>query len=807
MGPKPPSSLRLICAILFSLSGVSMGVAQTVLPPPPQPFQGKITERAKDSKPWFPKPPTAPAGAPNILLVLLDDVGFGASSTFGGPVNTPTFSALAQRGLRYNQFHTTALCSPSRAALITGRNHHTVHSGAIGEMATGFPGYDSLMGPETSTVAEILKQNGWNTAWFGKNHNVSDWEASQSGPFERWPTSLGFERFYGFLGGEMDQWHPILFDGTVPIEPYVGKPDYNLDYDLADQAIKYIRMQKSVTPDRPFFVYYAPGATHTPHHPRKEWIEKYKGKFDIGWDAIREQTLARQKQLGVVPQDAALTPRPPGVKAWASLNADEKKLFAHMMEVYAGYLEQTDYNVGRVIKTIEDLGIANNTLIIYICGDNGASAEGGLEGSMNADAQLDRPPFTVEQMLPYMDDLGSIKTYPHYPVGWAVAMDTPFQWTKQVASHYGGTRNAMVISWPGHITDNGGLRSQWHHIIDITPTILDAVHVTQPTMVNGTKQKPMEGVSMVYTFANKDRASTHKTQYFEIVGYRAIYSDGWVAATTPPLAPWDLEAANPPDVITGYKWELYNVDKDFSEAHDLASQMPDKLKEMQALFYAEAKKYNVFPLDNSKVSRANPENRPNLTGNRTSFTYYQGEKRIPEAAAPDIKNKSWSLTADIDIPESGAEGMIATLGGFSNGWALYLLKGKPVFHYTFGFLDHYNIEAPQPLSAGHHTILFDFKYDGGGIGKGGTGTLYVDGQQVAQGRIEHTVAIRYTLNVESFDIGEDTGTAVDTSYEVPFTFTGAIDKITINLKPQDRVTAQAEAEAVQRAALKVLMRD
>jgi arylsulfatase len=780
---------------------------ETVLPPPHQPFKGKITERAADSKPWFPTPPTAPARAPNILLILLDDVGFGASSTFGGPVNTPTLEALARRGLRYNQFHTTALCSPTRAALITGRNHHVVHSGAIGEMATGFPGYDSLMGPETATIAEILRQNGWNTAWFGKNHNVSDWEASQSGPFDRWPTSLGFEKFYGFLGGEMNQWRPFIFDGTNPIEPYVGKPDYNLDYDLADQAIKYIRMQKSVTPDKPFFVYYAPGATHTPHHPRKEWIEKYKGKFDIGWDAVREQTLARQKQLGVVPQDTVLTPRPPGVKAWDSQNADEKKLFAHMMEVYAGYLEQTDYNAGRVIKAIDDLGITNNTLIIYICGDNGASAEGGLEGSMNADAQIDRPPFTVEQMLPYMDDLGSVKTYPHYPVGWAHAMNTPFQWAKQVASHYGGTRNGMVISWPGHVTDDGGLRSQWHHVIDITPTILDAVHVAQPTMVNGAKQTPMEGVSMVYTFANKDRASTHKTQYFEIVGYRAIYSDGWVAATTPPLAPWDLAAANPPDVITGYKWELYNVGRDFSEAHDLASQMPDKLASMKKLFYADAAKYNVFPLDNNKVTRADPKNRPSLTGNRTSFTYYQGEKRIPEPAAADVKNKSWRLTADVNIPEVGAEGMIATMGGFSNGWALYLLKGKPVFHYTFGFLDHYNIEAPQPLSAGHHVVLFDFKYDGGGIGKGGMGTLSVDGQQVAQGRIEHTAAIRFTLNVESFDIGEDTGTAVNTSYEVPFTFTGAINKVTIDLKSQDKVTAQAEEGAKQRLALEKLKRE
>jgi arylsulfatase len=739
--------------------------------------------------------------------VLLDDVGFGASSTFGGPVNTPTFEALAKRGLRYNQFHTTALCSPTRAALITGRNHHSVHSGAIGEMATGYPGYDSLMGPDTATVAEILKQHGWNTAWFGKNHNVSDWESSQSGPFDRWPTSLGFEKFYGFLGGEMNQWRPFIFDGTNPIEPYVGKADYNLDYDLADQAIKYIRNHESVSPDKPFFVYYAPGATHTPHHPRPEWIAKYKGKFDIGWDAIREQTLARQKQLGVVPQDAVLTARPPGVKPWDSLTADEKKLFAHMMEVYAGYLEQTDYNAGRVIQAIDDLGLTNNTLVFYICGDNGASAEGGLTGSVNADAELNRPPLTVQQMMPYINDLGSVKTYPHYPVGWAIAMDTPFQWAKQVASHYGGTRNAMVISWPGHITDVGGLRSQWHHIIDITPTILDAVHVPQPTMVNGATQRPMEGVSMVYTLAGKELPSTHKTQYFEIVGYRAIYSDGWIACTTPPLPPWDLQAAKPPDVISGYKWELYQVEKDFSEGHDLAAQMPDKLAALQKLFDAEAAKYHVFPLDNDKVTRADPKNRPSLTGSRTSFAYYQGERRIPEPAAADTKNRSWRLTADVDIPAGGAEGVIATLGGLSNGWALYLRKGKPVFHYTFGFIEHYNIEGQQPLTPGHHTVVFDFQYDGGGIGKGATGVLSVDGQQAATGRIEHTVGIRYTLNVESFDVGEDTGTPVNASYDVPFAFSGTIQKVAIDLKALDKASAEAVAQAERQWAATVLKRE
>jgi len=795
------------CSVAFGGMVAFAAAAQSVLPAPPQPFGGKISEKAADSKPWYPKPPTAPAGAPNVLLIMLDDVGFGASSTFGGPANTPTLDGLAKEGLRYNEFHTTAMCSPTRSALLTGRNHHSAHFGAIGEMATGYPGYDSLMGPDTATVAEILRQHGWNTAWFGKDHNVPDWETSQAGPFNRWPTSEGFEKFYGFIGGDMNQWKPDLFEGTNPIEPYLGKPDYNLDYDLADQAIKYIHTQHSLSPQKPFFVYYAPGATHAPHHPRKEWIAKYKGKFDMGWDVLREQTLTRQKQLGVVPQDAVLTPRPKGIPAWDSLSSDEKKLYARMMEVYAGYLEQTDYNVGRVLKAVNDMGLADNTIVIYIVGDNGASAEGGLSGAVNLEADINRPPLSVAQMLPYIDQLGSDKTYNHYPVGWAHAMDTPFQWTKQIASHYGGTRNGMVIAWPGHIKDAGGLRSQWHHVIDIVPTILDVAHVEQPTMVNGVKQRPMEGVSMAYTFDHKDAKSTHKVQYFELMGNRAIYSDGWIAATTPPIAPWDNTPASLPDVIAGYKWELYNVAKDFSESKDLAAQMPEKLKQMQDLFYVEAKKYDVLPLDNSKIPRLDPKVRPSPGGNATSYTYYLGEKRIPEAAAPDIKNKSWTIQADVGIPNQGAQGMIATLGGFSNGWALYVQNGKPVFHYNFGFTQHYNIASTQALLPGHHTIRFDFTYDGGGIGKGGMGTLFVDGKQVAQGRIEHTVAFRYSMSVETFDIGEDTGTPVNDNYEVPFTFTGTIDKVVINLKPRDKMSADEDLKANDKAEAEILKRE
>ena len=597
--------------------------AQEVLPKPPQPFKGSINLRAKESISDFPQPVQAPKGAPNVLLVLLDDVGFGATSTFGGPCQSPTFTALANTGLKYNRFHTTALCSPTRAALITGRNHHTAHTGVITEAATGFPGYDSVMQKDTATVAEVLKQNGYGTAWFGKNHNVPDWQTSQAGPFDLWPTGLGFDHFYGFIGGDTSQWRPAVTEGTKPIEPYLGKPDYNFDYDIADKAIQWIGMQKAVAPDKPFFCYYAPGATHAPHHPKPEWVAKYKGKFDQGWDKVREETFARQKQLGVIPADAQLTPRAPGIQAWDTCTPEEKRVYARFMEVYAGFLEQTDYNVGRVIESIRQKGELDNTMVIYIAGDNGASAEGSLQGLLNEMTFFNGVKEDLQQVLQRADEIGTWKTYNHYPVGWAHAMCTPFQWTKQVASHFGGTRNGMVISWPKGIAAQGELRSQFHHIIDIVPTILEVAGIPAPASVNGVTQKPIEGISMAYTFGDAAAKDHRKKQYFELLANRAIYSEGWVAATTPVGAPWDPGTPNA-DEITGYKWELYDTNKDFSEAEDLSAKMPDKLKEMQLLFYAEASKYNVLPIDNSKTARLDPAIRPSLTRGRKSFTFTEG---------------------------------------------------------------------------------------------------------------------------------------------------------------------------------------
>jgi len=754
--------------------------SQDVLPVPPAPFKGTMGLKAKESKTDFPRAVEAPKGAPNILLVLLDDVGFGATGTFGGPASTRTLDRLAADGLRYNQFHTTALCSPTRAALLTGRNHHTVHTGVIMEAGTGFPGYDTLMGKDTASVAEVLRQHGWNTAWFGKNHNVPDWQSSQAGPFDLWPTGLGFEYFYGFVGGDTNQWRPAVIEGTRPIDPYIGNPNYNFDYDIADQAIRWIRMQKSVAPGRPFFVYYAPGATHAPHHPKKEWVAKYKGKFDQGWDKVREETLARQKRLGVIPANTQLSARHKEIQAWDSLNADQKRLYARMMEIYAGYLEQTDYNVGRVVEAIRELGQLDNTLVIYIAGDNGASAEGSPQGLLNEMTFFNGVPESYQDLLKRIDDIGTWKTYNHYPVGWAHAMDTPMPWTKQIASHYGGTRNGMVISWPSRIKDKGGIRPQWHHVIDIAPTILEATGLNAPSSINGVAQKPIEGVSMAYSFADGKAPSTRTTQYFEMLGNRAIYHDGWVAATTPTSAPWD-PAGSDVDVITGYKWELYNVAEDFSESTDQAARNPDKLRELQLLFYAEAAKYNVLPLDNSKTQRLDPAIRPSLTRGRTSFAYYEGMTRIPEGASPDIKNRSFAVTAQVEIPAGGAKGVVATQGGLFGGWALYLADGKPVFHYNFVDVAHYSVAAARPLAPGKHTIVVDFKYDGGGLGKGGTGSILVDGQQIAQGRIDKTIPIRVSLD-EGLDIGEDTGTPINLTYDVPFKFTGKIEKVTIDLK-------------------------
>ena len=750
----------------------------TVLPLPPPAFKGTIDLRAKNSKSDFPQPLKAPAGAPNILLVLLDDVGFGATSTFGGPCQTPTFTRLAENGLRYNRFHTTALCSPTRAALITGRNHHSVHTATIMESATGFPGYDSVMQKDTATVAEVLKQSGYGTAWFGKNHNVPDWQSSQAGPFDLWPTGLGFDHFYGFIGGDTSQWRPAVTEGTKPIDPYLGNPDYNFDYDLADKASKWIRMQKTVAPDKPFFCYYAPGATHAPHHPKREWVEKYKGQFDRGWDKVREETLARQKKLGVVPADTKLSPRAPGVQAWNECSPEEQQVYARFMEVYAGFLEQTDYNVGRVLKTIEDLGQLDNTLVIYIAGDNGASAEGSLQGLLNEMTFFNGVREDLKEVLKRKDDIGTWKAYNHYPVGWANAMCTPFQWTKQVASHYGGTRNGLVISWPKGIPARNELRQQWHHCIDIVPTIYDILDLPQPTSVNGVAQKPIEGLSMKYSFADHQAAGVRQAQYFEMAGNQGIYHEGWTACTRPIVPPWSPSATDA-DVITGYQWELY-APTDFAQTDNLAAKMPDKLVEMRLRFYTEAAKYNVLPLDNSKIARLDPAIRPSLTRGRNSFTFYEGQNRIPEGACPDIKNKSWSVTANVEVQE-GTNGVIVTQGGLFSGWALYLENGKPVFHSNFCDVAHYEVSGKTALTPGKHTIRVDFAYDGGGVGRGGVASLTVDGQDVAQGRIEKTVPIRISLD-EGLDVGEDTGTPVNLNYDVPFKFTGSIEKVTIDLK-------------------------
>jgi arylsulfatase len=768
--------LLILLALAFGLATSTW--AQEVLPRPAQPFKGKIGRTAKESTVDFPKSVEAPKGAPNVLLILTDDVGFGASSTFGGPVPTATMDRLAKSGLRYTQFHTTALCSPTRAALLSGRNHHSAATGVIMEAGTGFPGYNSLMPKSAGTFAEVLKQNGWNTSWFGKNHNVPDWQSSQAGPFDLWPTGLGFEYFYGFIGGDTNQWHPAIFEGTKPIEPPHEAKDYFFEKDMADHAISWIRMQHAVAPDKPFLAYYAPGTAHAPHHAPKDWIAKFKGKFDQGWDKAREEIFARQKAMGLIPANTTLTERAPGIPAWDSLNADQKKVFAHMMEVYAAALAYCDDQMGRILDAIEAEGELDNTLVIYIQGDNGASGEGGPQGLLNEMTYFNGIPEDFTEVLRRMDELGGPNTFNHYPIGWAHAMNTPLQWMKQIASHFGGTRNGLVISWPARIKDKGGIRPQFHHVIDIAPTILDAAGVPAPTSINGVAQKPVEGTSMVYTFDGAKAPSTHTTQYFEMGGNRAIYHDGWVAATTPPSPPW-----SPAGVTIGvddYKWELYNVREDFSQSNDLALREPAKLKELQELFWKEAEKYNVLPIDNSKVERLDVRNRPSLTVGRNEFTYFPGLVRIPEGAVPDTKNKSYQIKAEIDVPQGGAEGILLTQGGRFGGYGLYLLKGKPVFHYNLAGVAHYHIAGKDMLPPGKHTILFDFKYDGGGMGKGGQGTLQVDGKQVAQGRIERTLPFRISLD-ETLDCGEDTGTPVSEDYHVPFTFTGDLKKVVIEL--------------------------
>lgn len=763
-------------------------IDNTFLPPPPQPFGGEINLNAYQSKPYWPARVVPPKGAPNIVLIMTDDVGYGAPSTFGGGIPTPALDRIAAMGLRYTQFHSTALCSPTRAALITGRNHHSVGFGVISEMSTGYPGYNSIITKETATIAELLRQNGYATAWFGKDHNTPDFTASQAGPFDQWPTGMGFDYFYGFIGGDTSQWQPNLFRNTTPIYPYLGNHNWNLTTAMADEAILWLKQLKALAPDQPFLLYYVPGGTHAPHHPTPEWVAKFSGQFDQGWNHYRDETFKRQKELGVIPANATLTPWPSDMlKEWDSLSADEKKMFARQAEVYAAYLAYTDHEIGRVIQAVEDLGELDNTLIIYISGDNGSSAEGTPIGTPNEVASFNGVQIPVSEQLKNFYDLwGSDQTYPHMAVGWTWAFDTPFKWTKQIASFFGGTRQGVAIAWPKKIKDAGGIRHQFHHVIDIVPTILEVTGIDAPYIYNGIAQKPIEGVSLAYTF-NKDNAeepSKHHTQYFEMLGNRAIYHDGWIASTVPISPPWALTAKSNPDVVNSYKWELYDLKNDWTQDHNLAESQPEKLKEMQQLFLVEAAKYQVFPLDNSLSARLLTA-RPSLTAGRTVFTFSDVLSGIPHGDAPSILNKSFTITAEVDIPTEGAEGMLVTEGGRFGGYGLYLREGKPVFLYNLLDLKRVRWEGADAVPPGKHTVVFAFTYDGGGLGKGGNGVLKVDGKEVANHRIEQTIPFIFQWD-ETFDVGMDTGTPVeDKDYQVPFSFSGKLNKLTLQLFPQE----------------------
>ena len=771
-----------------------------VLPPPPTPFGGVINLNAKDSKPcWAPRV-VPPKGAPNILLIITDDVGFGAPSTFGGVIPTPVLDRVAANGLRYINFHTTALCSPTRAALITGRNHHSVGFGIISELSTGFPGYDSIIPKDTSTMGRILRDSGYSTAWFGKNHNTPTYTSSQLGPFDQWPIGMGFQYFYGFIGGETSQWQPNVFRNTTPIYPYIGHKGWNLITAMADDAIHWLRQMNDIDPSQPFLCYYAPGGAHAPHDPTPEWIQKISGMhlFDDGWNKLRDTIFANQKRMGVIPRDAKLTPWPSDLlKNWDDLTSDEKKLFIRQADVYAAYLAYTDHEIGRVIQAIDDMGKLDNTLIIYISGDNGASAEGTPIGTPNENLSLiNGISMPVADQLKFYDVWGSEFTYTHYAVGWAWALDTPFKWTKQIPSFFGGTRNGMAISWPGHITNVGAIRSQFGHVIDILPTVLELTGISAPNEVDGIKQKPIEGVSLAYTFdkAKADAPSRHNTQYFEMFGVQGLYDDGWMLSAVPTRAPWETVGQVTLDPAHGYKFELYDIRRDWTQNNDVSAANPDKVTELKKLMFEEFKKYQVFPLDASAVTRSVTP-RPSLVAGRRVFTY-SGEPvvGIPDSTAPNLISTSYTITADINVPDGGAEGVIVKDGGRFGGWGLYLLKGKPVFTWNLLGLQRVKWEGPDALTPGKHTLEYDFKYDGlgfatlafnniSGLGRSGTGTFKVDGQVVSTKTMDKTIPIGLPID-ETFDIGSATGTPVDDGdYQLPFTFTGKIEKLTITVEP------------------------
>jgi arylsulfatase len=751
-----------------------------VLPRPDFHFAGNVGRTYLNSDPpQFPQPVQAPKGAPNIVLILIDDAGFGQFSTFGGGVPSPTMDRLAAEGLRYNRFHTTALCSPTRAALITGRNHHSAASGVIGEAATGYDGYTCVLPRNCGTVGEVLRQNGYMTAWIGKNHNTPPWEASAAGPFDRWANGLGFDYFYGFNGGDMNHWNPVLYENRNLV-PASTDPNYHLTEDLADKSIAWVRNVKSIAPDKPFFLYVAPGATHSPHHAPKDWIEKFKGKFDMGWDKYREETMERQKKLGVIPPDTKLTERPEGLPAWDSLNADQKRLYARMMEVFAAYGAHCDHHMGRIIDAVKQLPGADNTLFIYIAGDNGSSAEGGIEGSVNENLFFNGFPEKWQDNLKVIDALGGPRHFNHFPSAWAHAMDTPLQWTKQVASHFGGTRNPMIVSWPARIKDKGGLRDQFLHVIDVTPTLYEAIGVTPPIDLNGVKQKPIEGISFAYTFGDAKAKGRRVTQYFEMGCCRGIYHDGWMASAIS-FVPWEPNRKE--FDLDKQKWELYHIDQDFSQANDLAKANPDKLRQLQDQWWVEAAKYNVLPLDWRAGERLNDElmGRPSLIRGRRTLTYFPGTVGVPDAAAPPMLNKSWTITADLELPEDGASGMIITQGGLNGGYGLYLREGRPTFVYNYMTLERPTVAGKDPLPKGKVKLVVDFAYDGGGLGKGGNLTMTANGNKVAEGRLERTIPMKFSIG-EGLDVGMDVGSAVDFTYKLPFKFTGTIDTVTIELK-------------------------
>jgi arylsulfatase A-like enzyme len=769
-----------------------------ILPIPDIPAKGKMALDARKAE--FPaiEPLRPPEGAPNVVIVLIDDMGFGAPSVTGGPCHMPAMQKIADDGLLYNRFHTTALCSPTRQALLTGRNHHSAGMGSVAEVATGAPGNDSVRPNSVATIAEMLRLNGYSTGAVGKMHQTPTWEVSMSGPFDRWPTGDGFEKFYGFVGGETNQWAPTLYLGNYPVEPpATAEEGYHFSEDMVDKAIAWMRGLHVMTPDKPFFLYCSFGATHAPHHVSQEYIDKYQGAFDKGWDAVREETLSNMKAKGIVPPDTELTGRPEGVEAWDDLNDNQKKVYARLMEVYAGFAEHTDAQVMRLIDALEDIGVYDDTLFIYIAGDNGASAEGGLDGSFNELVPLNGGHETLEDILPRLDRVGGPEAYNHYPVGWAHAMNCPYQYTKQVASHWGGTRNSTALSWPNSIKAKGEIRQQFHHVIDIVPTILEVAGLPEPYMVNSVAQKPIEGESMAYTFDDPDAEDRHVTQYFEMFGNRGIYHEGWTAVTRHSL-PWITREWPSFDED---EWELYDTTVDWSQANDLSKEMPDKLRELQELFLIEASKYNVFPLDDRRYERFNPAiaGRPDLPRGRTTMTFYPGMTHLMEMTVLNVKNRSHTITAEVEIPEEGANGVIIAQGGRFAGWSLYVKDGVVKYVHNYFDVEYSYVEATEKLPTGSVNIRYHFDFDGGQPGAGGAGTLHVNEKVVAEGRISHTVPFIFAAD-ETLDVGVDGAAPVTDDYPEGEAnqFTGVINWVRIDLEDDDVSHLEPEEQKYHR---------